>query len=683
MQTQTPVMPSEELTAVNAEPKKTEQSLRQYLTTEQADGLVRAINVHRALRLLDPVDSSDRDKRIKGLTPLAKGISDDRLDAIVAGAKLRALALTASETASLVAELIARPRLSNPARDSNSSSRAKRNAGQENVLSAIDDMARSRPDEFSKALNEAGEGLMHGINPFKSNEFITFRGQEYADLSNGPATICTCLRDQQKAFLKEKPIYPCGLCPDCRGDNESKTRCRERQESAVLCREYFKRCEKCSNSFASLSKYDDALLAGLSDILLPLVSGITDFLHRRGGNRSSGLRQSGLLKPSASVINLSNMIAANLFYGTCVCDDDKERMRRENPCGAEHSLHGWNPTESSLLRHLFVATTHIYKEPAFALTLCPGELKPYTYTEVQLQQGEIRKGMAVRLVGPHLAPPTARNPPTRYQVYNVLRCQKCKGSVSLKNECDCTRDGSRKWPLSTKSPEAILDAEGARSGVFPHTQEPIHAFRVIPDDTGGDCVHTKKKGETSLADWEAPFLFPMGGKSCPYCGKDMKGRPAIAELPIGELLAMSKQTMDRTDPHQPEEEDVEPETEVFEGHLRAGRERGFQRAAGTDPEIAHEESVDSAPMRAAHSGEQTFQELDLDTLVPRLLRLIQEKWGRKIDQLNSFSEQTLIEWQRAQTEKSAPFLTSRFAEMIYSLSTSNQKSIIACIAELL
>jgi len=657
------------------------------LSVSQFDELVRLINVSRAIAAFDCLRAGqDNGAHRDCLRGIAAAIPDARIDQVLEGTLTSNRSLSAEEASGLVAELVLHQRVKNPASEKNIVERTRLNKQQDAVLSAIDHVARSIPAEIAAVLTTASAGLNRSLIPVATEEFISVSGEHYSKLLSGPATTCTCVDQQREYMLKEAAIAACQLCPDCRNGQQSV--CIEREQTAFLKMQVFPRCDVCRDKVNRLNGIQGNLLTGLADVMLPIVWGVTELLNNRGGRRSQGLRQTDPDKPAATVVNLATMVAANLLYGTCHCEHDARRMRRGRKrgethfnCGPEHSLMGWDDSISSLLRFIYVAATNAKgdakTEIEFIMPFVPSELKAFTYTQVMEYQKAVPKGMVTRIVGPHLAPP-GKTPPTRYQVYNILKCQSCNDTVGLNNQCKCTREANNAWPDTRKSPEPILDAEGARSGVFLDTNEEIRAYRVLPNELAEHCIHKVDQGETKLVDRNAPFLFPAAGKSCPCCGKEMKGDSAHVELPISELVALSQRSSVRQVKHADEDA---PETEVFEGHLGL---RSAKVKSTPKNEVDYQESdLSDASSTLPDEGDLPLPEISIDTLVPSLIRMVQEKHKRKNKALNQFCEKILQHWQDGNEGASAPFTLRDLASQWENLKYGDRKKIENCIDELL
>lgn len=647
----------------------------------QIDGLIRLINVTRAVSIMDVLEKkggkSDSGDILKSI---AACIEDHRFHSVVNPQSRLTVPLTGVEACGLVAEIVVRRRLHNPSQETDAKKRIDLNAKQEAVISAINDFAITRPGEFANALEKARSGLPPSRIGFKSSEFIGLTGSDYVALASGPATTCTCVALKQQQLLREANIQPCGKCPDCREGRLDV--CFAREQKSFLKRHFIRRCQQCSSAYGQLNQTQGTLLTGLSDVLLPFVMAITGFLSKRGGSRSVGLHNLSVNQ------NLAVQIAQNFFHGKCCCQLDAERMKRGNEwersdydCGSEHALAGWNPSEMSLLQFLFQAATNPGCEletlSAFVLPIVPSAQQAVIYTEAQKLQRGLPGGMVVRQVGPHLAP-KKQVEPTRYQVYNVLHCQQCGETVSFQNQCKCTKDGIAPRPSATEPTEPILDAEDARTNVHPDTLELIKAYRVIPSSTWGDCVHGFPKGQPTLADKKAPFLFPPGGKSCPCCGKDMEGRGSIVDLPVSEFIDAGRSKSSGGKSAIGDDDEL-PDMEAFEWHLGSQEPNEADGTENTDSDTMQEELEVEPPSINAGSFESS---VDMNELVPDLIRAIRVTWGSRNKKLNRFMETLRIAWQN---DACQPFTFSDLSVLCDhdDLPKDAKKKVLQCIALIL
>ena len=652
----------------------------------QIDGLIRLINVTRAVSIMDVLEKkggkSDSGDILKSI---AACIEDHRFHSVVNPQSRLTVPLTGVEACGLVAEIVVRRRLHNPSQETDAKKRIDLNAKQEAVIAAINDFAITRPGEFANALEKARSGLPPSRIGFKSSEFIGLTGSDYVALASGPATTCTCVAQKQQQLLREANIQPCGKCPDCRGGRLDV--CFAREQKSFLKRQSITRCQQCSSAYGQLNQTQGTLLTGLSDVLLPFVMAITGFLFKRGGSRSVGLNHSSVNQ------NLAIHVAHSFFHGKCYCHLDAERMKRGNEsersdydCGSEHALAGWNPTEMSLLQFLFQAATNCgytsEKLSAFVMPIVPSAQQALIYTEAKKIQRGLPGGMVIRQVGPHLAS-EKQVEPTRYQVYNVLHCQQCGETVSFQNQCKCTRDRTALWPSATESTEPILDAEGARTNVHPDTLEPIKAYRVIPGSSPDDCVHSPD-GQASLAKRKAPFLFPVAGKSCPCCGRQMPGLSvSIVDLPVTEFIDAGRIRSSGGKSAIGDDDEL-PDMEAFEWHLGSQEPNEADGTENTDSDTISQEVEAERPSTKTVSFKSDV-DVDMIKLVPGLIAEIREKWGRRNKKLNQFTENLLSNWQNQSVK---PFTFKDFSQLYDGLvkdgfSKDAQKKMLQCIALIL
>ena len=267
---------------------------------------------------------------------------------------------------------------------------------------------------------------------------------------------------------------------------------------------------------------ENLIVERLGSRCFPIIGGMLDRLSKQ----IKGFR--GRLEEH-DVAAVSNIVAHQLFLGTCNCCDDGDqlRMRRQSPCGDEHKLSSWVPG-TDLNDFLKLALLNEKgSNGKFSETTPEGIRADCFNLLARRNPKDLARGMALRQVNLDI-----RGHSVIMGIFQIPVCDKCGKTVELDNTCACRQDGRPTWATVSEL-TYIIDDVAVRC--HPETDESYPMYRSKPMDDGS-CIHGGNK------DAGGSLYFPVvrgGVASCPRCERPVEGKSSNPQLKIRQVRRQS------------------------------------------------------------------------------------------------------------------------------------------------